>query len=237
MGRKSTLISLRVFIPQHMPNALVAKGYWLLSLPVVPKQYILRNEENNRKSLQEQQGFLFSKDTGFIEDQPSWTDIRFGTKSRMADVGCEVMATYNALLDLGAGNALTDRVQLMTELIRYFERHGSALRGKYGTAPQFIRKYFKQKGYRVTRTLSRDPNKINCLGEAADTVIVSFFNNRKDLMAGVHTISVTKKDEKYYLHNAYIPANKRVGYATLQEAFDNMSMSGAAPILVLGINR
>lgn len=231
MARKLSRM-LRGFVPQYIPNQIVTKVYWLLSSFPVSSQTIRRNTEMNRKFLQDEQELLFSKDTGFIEEQSRWKSQRFGKKSVMSGVGCEVMATYNALLDLGEQ---PDPVEQMSELIGYYEKRGAALMGRFGTAPHFVGKYFRKKGYEVHKSYSRKREVINRLGERADSVIVSFYNNKKDLMYGVHTICISKRDGKYYLHNAYIPQKDKVGYETLYDAFLHMSTEENAPLEIFGI--
>ena len=56
--------------------------------------------------------------------------------------GCEIIAVYNAMLDLGRKSSLED----MAELITAFEERGAALKGEWGVAPHAITNYWTPAG-------------------------------------------------------------------------------------------
>lgn len=91
-------------------------------------------------------------------------------------------------------------------------------------------------------TADKDAETVIKIGESSDTVIVTAYNNEKNIMAQVHTVSITKeKGGTYSIHNAYHRVNGKYaakeGYRTLQDAVHAMSNSAPASISVIGISR
>lgn len=135
----------------------------------------------------------------------------------------------------------------MVDLISGYEEDGAALNGDFGVSPVAISDYFKDNNYDVTVLMSRNKTEINALGENSETVIVTAYNNQKDIMAQVHTVSITKdENDKYFVHNSYTldSHNNYVskgkdksgnGFDTLQDAIEGMS-SDAAVISVIGLS-
>ena len=117
----------------------------------------------------------------FIENQSEWERVQFGVSTKDYS-GCEIMAVYNALLDLG--NEMT--AQSMAEMNSEFERKGAATSGKWGCAPRAIYKYLVCWGYRVTMTTCSDTDTINAIGENSDSVIITAYNDRNDIRKMIH---------------------------------------------------
>ena len=224
----------------HIPNYCMVKILSLLTLVKISGKRRNENQAANRKVLEaasaEKAGFFSANH--FIENQSEWESVRFGV-SAMDYSGCEIMAVYNALLDLG--NEMAARS--MAELISEFERKGAALSGRWGCAPKSIYKYFVRRGYKVTMTTCADPDTINTIGENSDSVIITAYNDRNDIRKMIHTISITKNDlGNYILHNAYKRTNGRyAAYSgdspikSLWDVIGSMSQGQAAPICVIGI--
>lgn len=239
-GITDTLLTAGSCAIAHIPNGCIVK---ILSLLTLVKISVKRRKENqiaNRKVLEaasaEKAGFFSANH--FIENQIEWERVRFGV-STMDYSGCEIMAVYNALLDMG--NEMT--AQSMAELISEFERKGAALSGKWGCAPGSIYKYFVRRGYKVIKTTSSDPDTINAIGENSDSVIITAYNDRNDIRKMIHTISITKDDlGSFTLHNAYKRTDGRYaaysGSSPIKSLWDVigvMSQGQAAPICVIGI--
>lgn len=235
-----TLLTKGSYAITHIPNCCMVKILSFLTLINIFKRRRHENYAANRKVLEaassEKDGFY--SPNHFIENQNEWENVRFGL-STMRYSGCEIMAVYNALLDLG--NEMT--AQSMAELISEFERKGAALRGKWGCAPKSIYKYLVRRGYRVTMTTCADPDTINAVGENSKSVIITSYNDRNDIRRMIHTISITKDDlGNYILHNAYKRTNGRYaaysGNSPIKNLWDVigvMSQGQAAPICVIGI--
>lgn len=235
-----TLFTAGSYAITRIPNCCMVKIWSLFALVKISGKRRNENQIANKEVLEaasaEKAGF-FSADH-FIENQSEWERVRFGV-STMEYSGCEIMAVYNALLDLG--NVMTARN--MAELISEFERKGAALSGRWGCAPRSIYKYFVRRGYKVTMTTCADSDTINAIGENSDSVIITAYNDRNDIRKMIHTISITKDNlGNYTLHNAYKRTNGRYaaysGNSPIKSLWDVigvMSQGQAAPICVIGI--
>ena len=74
-----------------------------------------------------------------------------------------------------------------------------------------------------------DERSICELGIKSHTVIATVYNNKDNIMEGIHTVCITKKNGTYVVHNDYTRDRERTseyrergGYATLQEAVDSI---------------
>lgn len=238
---KNAFLTAGSYTITHIPNSCMVKILSLFTLVKVPGKQISENLSANKKILAasaENSGFF--KSGQFIENQNDWESIRFGL-STMKYSGCEIMAVYNALLDLG--NSMT--AGNMAELIGEFEKKGAELNGKWGCSPKSIYKYFLRQGYRAVMTTDTAPDVINVVGENSDSIIITAYNDRNDIRKMIHTISVTKEDSgNYTLHNAYKRISGRyAAYSgndsikSLHDAIGAISQGQAAPICVIGISR
>lgn len=230
----------RAFIPQNVSNDALIFAMEVLSMNY-PVFWTTRekNADDNFTTLTSSNTPYTA--AAYIENQSEWGNVKFGNNSNMKFSGCEVIATYNALFALGENVS----EQTMIDAISRYERNGAVLGGILGTSPHQIEKYFKEKGYDVTSTKSRDEEKINNIGENSDTVIATVYNNQNDIVGEIHTVSITKDENgKYSIHNAFITNNKGeyvvkdnngAGYDTLQDAINNISINPST-IDVIGIS-
>lgn len=231
--------SPKAYIPRHISNKTVLKVYNLLSrISKVSSKARKKNREINSRALAE--GNVF-KAGHFIENQNDWGDIQFGSGKHhnMRYSGCEVIAVYNALLDLGKELSPGD----MAELIGAFEEKGAALKGEFGVTPHAIRDYLKNSGYDVAATSSNDESSICELEKKGHTFIATVYNNKENIMEEIHTVCITKNAGIYAVHNDYTRDGKnpagyreRGGYATLQEAIDSIGRASKS-IYVIGITK
>lgn len=230
-------VSPKAYIPRYISNKTVLKVYDLLSrISKVSSKARKKNREINSRTLAE--GNVFR--TGhFIENQNDWGDIQFGSGKHhnMRYSGCEIIAVYNALLDLGRVLSSED----MAELIGAFEEKGAALKGEFGVTPHAIKDYFENSGYDVWATSSNDEKSICELEAKSHTVIVTVYNNKENIMEEIHTVCITKQNGVYAVHNDYARDGKkpvgykeRSGYATLQEAIDSIGRASKS-IHIIGI--
>lgn len=229
--------SPKAYIPQHISNETVLKVYDFLSrISKVSPKVREKNREINSRALAE--GNVF-KAGHFIENQNDWGDIQFGSGKHhnMRYSGCEIIAVYNALLDLGKELSPKD----MAELIGAFEERGAALKGEFGVTPHAIRDYLKNSGYDVSATSSTDESSICEMEKKSHTFIATVYNNKNNIMEEIHTVCITKNDGIYAVHNDYTRDGKkppgyreRSGYVTLQEAIDSIGRA-AKSIYVIGI--
>lgn len=239
---KNTLLTAGSGAITHIPNCCMVRILSLFAIIRISRKRILANRVDNENILTtaSKQECNFFTPGSFIENQNEWENVRFGL-STMKYSGCEIMAVYNALLDLG--NKMTARD--MAELISTFEKKGSELQGRWGCSPMSIYRYFSRLGYRVTMTTSANPTAVNSIGEDSDSIIITAYNDRNDIRKMIHTISVTKDDSGCYtLHNAYKRVNGR--YAaypvnspakSLWDVIGVISQEQASPICIIGISR
>lgn len=226
----------------HIPNCCMARILGLFTIVKASGKRINENLSANENVLATASTHVsgFFSPGSFIENQNEWEGVRFGL-STMKYSGCEIMAVYNALLDLG--NKMT--VQDMAALISEFERKGAELNGRWGCSPKSICKYLTRRGYRVTTSFCKKPDVINSIGENSDSIIITAYNDRNDIRKMIHTISVTKDSVGHYtLHNAYKRINGRyAAYSgnrpvnNLWEVMGLISQGQAAPICIIGINK
>lgn len=229
----------KAYIPRHISNDTVLRVYDMFCrITRVSRRTREKNREINRRALKEETVF---KAGNFIENQNDWGDIQFGSgrHHNMRYSGCEIIAVYNALLDLGKALSSDD----MAELIAVFEQKGAALKGEFGVAPHAIRDYLKDCGYDVSGISSRDERDICELEKKSHTIIATVYNNKNNIMEEIHTVCITKKDGFYAVHNDYTrdgksPAGYRArgGYVTLQEAVNSIGRD-AESIYVIGITK
>ncbi|MBR1930373.1 MAG: hypothetical protein IJ833_02720 [Lachnospiraceae bacterium] len=224
-------MKLRAFIPHYMPNGIVLTAYGLLACFKPSVKTVQNNAEWNSRLLGDMWRHLLVNESGFIECQADWKDVRFGKKGVIAKSGCGIIATGNALAalekrDVGAS--------AMVELISVYERRGAALGGKFGVSPRAIARYFRELGYEVSLLHSRNPQKINQLGQNSDAIIAVVYNDADDIMEQLHTVCVTKEKGNYFLHNAG-GTSPDIGYNNLQEGLEHISKKRVLPIAVIGI--
>ena len=239
---KNSFLTAGSYAITHIPNCCMAKILSLFTIVKASRKRIIENQSANENILAATaiEKSSFFNPAHFIENQNEWESVRFGL-STMKYSGCEIMAVYNAMLDLG--NRMN--AQDMAELISEFEKKGAELSGRWGCSPKSICKYFIRQGYRVTMTTSTKSNIINSIGENNDSVIITAYNDENDIRKMIHTISVTKDSNgNYTLHNAYKRINGQYtafsGISPIKnlcEAIGAMSQGQAAPICVIGISK
>ena len=93
--------------------------------------------------------------------------------------GCEVIAAHNALLTLGTAEPLG-------ETAAYFERHGLFLGGAWGTHVLAVPGYFVAHGFRARRHWKA----FDTAFAGARAAVFSYWNDKNDLMKGVHTVAI-----------------------------------------------
>lgn len=238
---------LKVFIPQHVPNVVVSGVMGMLGLFKTSKKQVELNRLHNTELLVEKADApetrqFFTPNT-YIENQRQWGKVCFGSKYTMAYGGCEIFAAYNALLSLGREMS----GQELVELISAFERKGVVLAGYFGSAPKAAYHYLRKCGYKVRLVSSREESVINALGEESDTVIVTVYNDGRDIFRMIHTVNISKDEEgKYYGHNCYKMQKDASGgtvfvsqgpHESLCEVIREMSGGKAAVLCVIGISK
>ena len=183
------------------------------------------NYEENKK--------LEGKSLGFIFGQAVCPQFTVG-KKKMAGVGCEIAATYNALRLLGQDVSFAD-------ILRDYEEDGYVMRGfvqgDMGTDPFSIGDFLMQHGVRSVSYTNYEAL-ASVIAEYRDSfqVYILSFWNRDTVFGGLHTVTAytSADDDRLHVFNmynnsteeavredlrAYIPKNRFVvGYRLLPNA-------------------
>lgn len=219
---------LDAFIPQHVSGKLilgffsaVGRGTLIKTQntaynyeKMTGKKYISAEREEKGLGLGQRMplegtGEAFSAEFGlarngqYIENQPCWDGVRFGRskRSNMAYSGCEILACYNALVYLTDGKA--GNPETLVHMIECFERRGAALLGAWGTSPRSMQKFFDTQHYHTKLVVSREPEEFETAMKTADCALITLFNDKCAVTGQVHTMTVTREEKGYVLHNAF----------------------------------
>lgn len=230
---------LKALIPQHVSNVQLLNVLDICTCLKISEKKIRANHWANTEVFAKalSSGRSFYARGNYIENQPQWKQVKFG-RYTMDYSGCEMIAACNALLSLGEN--LTE--QGIADIISFFEKRGAALFGGWGVASRAIRRFFEGKGYETVMTCSRNPGEINRMGEEYDTVIITVYNDRKDITKQIHTMNVSKEDESHFvLHNSYRRDRdgsyiSGIPRASLWETIESLHGGAAMPICMIGIN-
>lgn len=230
---------LRAFIPQHLSNAQVLGFLDLCTHIKISKRKIKANHGENTKVFAE----AFSAETciyageKYIENQRQWKAVKFGRYS-MDYSGCEIIAAWNALQSLGE----KQWEQKIPDFISIFEKKGAVIFGCWGVAPRAVYRFFLDSGYDTGMTCSTEPAEINAMGERYGTIIVTVYNDARDITKQIHTMNASKNSNNgFILHNCY-RLGKDGDYimgtpcASLYESIRSIHNGAAAPICIIGIN-
>ena len=182
-------------------------------------------------------------DGGFIENQNEFSDMYYGSAS-VRFSGCEVIAVYNVM------RALTGKEPSLPKLIAAFEKNGMIFYGSLGTDPGEMKYFLKKQGFHVEEyTNDADFSRLfktsSCEGErGSDTLqgavpeneafVLTFYNDRKDILQGLHTAAVTSDGRGLYLHNDG-GTRARGPYAGLSWVLNEYEYRGAGMISIIHV--
>lgn len=230
---------LKAFIPQHLSNAQLLNildfcTHFKISDKKIKANHSANTEALSREGLPERSFYARGR---YIENQAQWKPVKFG-RYTMDYSGCEIIAACNAMLSLG--ERLPE--QGIADFISIYEKKGAVLCGGWGVAPRSIYRFFRERGHEAVLVSSTEAGEINRVGEEYGTAIITVYNDGKDITKQIHTMNVSKDDEKrFVLHNCYrMDENGRytmsLPYATLYEAIKSLHHGAAVPICIIGIN-
>ena len=165
---------------------------------------------------------------GFIEDQHDYKDMVYGVSPFSAN-GCELIAIYNALYEITKKEDID-----LPLIIDIHEKKGMVLNGLFGTAPRAIETYFKKNGYKTMSSSKKD--NYERIAKSSDVLILTMYNNIDDITDQVHTICITKKLGKYYVHNNGSKYS-RIGYNSITDVLAKINGGKAKDIFLIGINK
>ena len=141
----------------------------------------------------------------------------------------ELMKEFNALYAL-TGDENID----FPAMIDYFEKNGILLYGHIGTAPQSVQEYFDSLGFKTMSSFRR--NEYDIVEKYYDVFILTKFNDIDDIYNLIHTVCITKKDGKFYVHNnSYYGHN--IQYDSIDDVLNRIDGGKAKDIVLLGIKK
>ncbi len=181
------------------------------------KQGVENYKRNSEIDMSEYKEYINGQKIGNV------AEFKFGNTT-MDENGCEVIATYNALVTLGAKEDLC-------KIAAHYESDGQMLNGTWGTNPYAAERFFKQRGYEVSKVEGDDI--LNDKIPDADAYILSFWNSDK-VSESLHTVAVRKTEiGKYVIYNYKGKKNR-------QENTDGIKIfaeEGVQPIVLFTINK
>lgn len=215
------------YVPENVSDETMLGIFSLLSIIGMSTDTVKEHRTNNEEAWMKYQ--KEHSDGNYIEKQSDMTGIQYGNHTGDYNA-CEVIAVYNALQYLNMGNSPDS----FPELLAYFEQNGIAAQGEFGTSPQALNVYFEKEGYDTKLLAGNDISleKISDMDKNYDTYIMTTYNNKSDLNSMVHTVSITKENGMYVIHNDYEGTKS---YKTLEEAVRGYKNGEGEPISLIGI--
>ena len=219
---------LRALIPQHVSSRTVLGFFEFLrrAQKLSPCRFAGNFARNERAMARHTAAMR--KNGGFVEDQPAWGDLAYG-RSDMRAAGCEIFAVYNTLLQLGN----TDSG--LPELIRCFEKDGMVLSGRFGTAPIALADHLRKLGYRVE--LSTNPAAFDSLSRTSGCLILTMYNDRRNILDAVHTVSITPGPDGFTAHNVRGDGRPAGPFPDIASLLAGINGGRAGAIAMMGVNR
>ena len=214
--------------------------------------------EDTRKSFEEailiiNETLMENKDKFYIERQSELKDLVYGIqndrlsqkyisgrKLTASDNACEVIAVYNASLDILGFYGLSSLDEFLTYL-NIFEGKGIVKSGYFGTSGNAIYKYLKnicgkssKKGSGVEKLTGRriSKNNLNRFEKEYKSYIMMSYNDASDLNEMVHTICISKTKDGYKAHNDYEGSRES---KTLYDAVFGYNEYKSKPIMLIGL--
>lgn len=176
------------------------------------------NFENHKESIR--------RANGYIEDQHSYGDMKYGIKPLTYN-GCGIIATYNALYDL-TGDMNID----FPKIIDSYEKDGILVAGHFGTSMYAIEDFFKKNGFRTRSSyVMKDYEEI---ANECDAFVFTMYNNVEDIFDMLHTVGISKKNGKFYIHNNGRGSASRA-YDSITDLITKINNGKAKDIILIGV--
>ena len=220
------------FVPQRV-SGRTALGFMEFLRAVQPRRAVLAegNLYGNLYAYSKHRERVSQQD-GYIEDQENYTDLRYGTVT-VAYAGCEVIAVANVLNALRRAGLLGNKkCRELPHLLYSFEMNGKILGGRFGTSPGSLRDYMRYCGFEAE--LYTEPGNFSTAAEISDVLILTCYNDGKNLLREVHTFCISKEDG-YRTHNAYHRGRAGRRYENFDDLLRDLNGGLAKPICLIGI--
>lgn len=194
------------------------------------RRLIDRNYDENIKKFELHRPVVIASG-GYIENQKDYTDLYYGAET-LDFCGCEVIAVYNALHAMEINESGSPGEPSLPKLISIFEQKGITMAGEFGTSPLAVRDFFIRRGFDVQ--MVRNESRYGLVMRHCSIGILTVFNDRDRLHAGIHTMCITKDAvDGLVLHNTNGTFRT---YATMKELIEDIgSNKKAQGIMILGV--
>lgn len=228
-------VSLKGFIPMFVSNNVVIEFFEILRFiqkifsKVSTENTAKRQNENllNNEMMINAHKARMVINKGFIEDQNSYTNLKYGNVT-MKYAGCEVFAVYNAMRSI-LGKSLYTIPQLVSE----FEKDGMVLGGRFGTSPKALSDFLNKNGF-VTE-FSTNVKEFDEIGSRNSDVIITYYNDGRNILHEIHTIHVSKENGMYIAHNTYCNGSNVRLCSSVSELMSEIHGGVAKGISIIGI--
>ena len=224
-NKKNKISFFKSFIPMKTSNEVTLNFFEFLRKTA--QHNFPNNLEKNIKNF-EKHILEIEQNNGYIENQNNYTDMFYGNKT-IAFCGCEIIATYNAIYDITGNHDITFPI-----MIDSFEKDGIVLSGFFGTAPRAIEDYLKKIGFKTISSSKKE--EFDNIGYISDALILTLFNDKYDITNMVHTISITKKNGQYYIHNNGYNCHL-IPYSSMSDLLLRINGGISKEIFLIGIIR
>ena len=242
---KSVKHRLAAFIPRFVGAGAVTRFLSLVSVRIPVSQ---RNAHLAQNSIAWDQIWEKAMKGRYIEHQRELVDLYLGRLSADRNA-CEVIATYNTMASLAAAEASwakkpekslrypwwdVTRRRTFPEMLWEFESYGLALAGYFGTAPGKIVKYLEKHGYETAMLTGRavNPERVRALAGQYRAFVLMAYNDRDNIMAQIHTLSITKEAYGFQVHNGDMEDRT---FPVLYEAVCAVNQGKSKPIVLIGV--
>ena len=185
--------------------------------------HLAKNKEGFKNHLA-----TIKRNRGFIEDQGNYKDMYYGLLE-LSKNGCELIAIYNALYEITKKDDID-----FPAIVDKHEKDGMILSGLFGTSMKSIEDYFKKNGFKTASSWKKED--YEKIAKESDVLILTIYNNKDDILDQVHTVCITKKNGKLYVHNN--GANSAsVAYDSITDVLKRINSGRAKDIFLVGINK
>jgi len=216
-------------IPNQIDNGVVVNAFELMrKQQKMMKNNFAANLTKNRNSFKQHETAIKSA-KGYVEDQNNYTDMAYG-ESTMKFSGCEIFATYNALFNVTGKNPIS-----LPDMISKYEEDGMVFSGKFGTAPKAIQDFLNKQGFKTA--FSTNEKEFDKLGKDYQSLILTMYNDKNDISKEVHTVNISKENDKFTAHNVYCNGKVVGPYASVSEVIKNINGGKAKGISLVALKK
>lgn len=192
--------------------------------------------------------YLDKMESPYIERQHDLNILKFGSRKKLfhkmfgwgdkeitaSSCSCEVIAAYNAMVFLENANKNENS---FPNLLNYFEKRNTILKGYFGTSIVGLIKFFNQGKYEDTYLYGKNITEEALLEiqENYSVYIFMSYNNSANIVDMIHTMCITRSEKGFFVHNSY---EKPVHHPCLYDAVVKYNEYGerhSRPIAVIGI--